>query len=458
MEATQSDVQGRQARIAPNLILVRVVFFALPIPSNVAIDKPSMKATFFQDALTDNPSGLVMKAEALVVLDATDQAVVPCRNLDVQQFERLGLCELVAEATPRPGLYRYWGGEDHDRLYTNYDQVVWEVRWTDKLLRVVHLEWENGCGGDQRDWVVADSIELAESFVLEVSRRTHAPGDAILVFSSGRWNRSTALYAATQKASFDDLVLPDDLKTTIREDFAAFLTSEDRYRRLGISWRRGALMIGPPGNGKTHCVRALVKELAVSSLYVQSLNHPHYTGEQMWSQVFDRARGLRPCVLVLEDLDSLVTDENRSFFLNQLDGFEQNHGLIVLATTNHLDRIDSAIIDRPSRFDRKYHFNLPTLEERSVYLGDWQKKLCEETGWKQEEIEVASQISEGFSFAYLKELIISSVMKWMPQPEQSFASTLQGQAVLLGQQMKTASISPVSRNGHESARSAKLTR
>ena len=72
----------------------------------------------------------------------------------------------------------------------------------------------------------------------------------------------------------------------------------------------------------------------------------------MWQVVFERARGLRPCVLVLEDLDSLVNDENRSFFLNQIDGFEQNHGLMILATTNHPDRIDSAIIDRPSRFDR----------------------------------------------------------------------------------------------------------
>ena len=215
----------------------------------------------------------------------------------------LGLCELEAQSAPRPGLYRYWGGEDYDSLFTSYDQVVWKVRWNGETVHVVHLEWENGCGGDRRDWVIADSVELAESFILEVERRTHAQGEAILVFSSGRWNRSTALYAATQTASFDDLVLADDLKATIREDFAAFLTSEARYDRLGISWRRGALFIGPPGNGKTHCVRALVKELSVSSLYVQSLSHPHYTGEQMWSQVFERARGLRPCVLVLEDLD-----------------------------------------------------------------------------------------------------------------------------------------------------------
>ena len=176
-----------------------------------------------------------------------------------------------------------------------------------------------------------------------------------------------------QAASFDDLILANDLKETIRKDFNRFLESRDSYERLGIGWRRGALIIGPPGNGKTHCVRALVKELSVPCLYVQSLSHNHYTMEQ----VFDRARGLSPCVLVLEDLDSLVNDQNRSFFLNQLDGFEQNPGLIVLATTNHPDRIDNAIIDRPSRFDRKYHFDLPTSAERQRYLEAWQERLAE---------------------------------------------------------------------------------
>ncbi|MGI9457760.1 MAG: AAA family ATPase, partial [Aeoliella sp.] len=386
------------------------------------------KPSFFTDALSDNPTGLAINVEAMVVAEADGKAVVPCRYLDVQQFARLDLCQLKPESEPRPGLYRYWGGEDYDRLFTSFNQVIWQVRWNDDRLCVVHLEWDTGCGGDSRDWVVADSAKVAESFILEVERKTHAPGDAILVFSDGSWNRSYSLFAATQSASFDDLVLADDMKNTIRCDFDQFLESEERYRRLGIAWRRGALMIGPPGNGKTHCVRALVKELSVSSLYVQSLSHQYFTDQQMWQKVFDRARGLTPCVLVLEDLDTLVNDENRSFFLNQLDGFEQNHGLIVLATTNYPDRIDSAIIDRPSRFDRKYHFKLPTLDERKDYLASWQKRIVEETGWKSNEVDVVASATNSFSFAYLKELVISTVMKWMQHPSEEFSSVLMEQA------------------------------
>ena len=75
--------------------------------------------------------------------------------------------------------------------------------------------------------------------------------------------------------------------------------------------------------------------------------------EGSMQEVFNKARQLSPCVLILEDMDSLINDRNRSFFLNQLDGIEGNDGLLILATTNHFDRLDPALNSRPSRFDRK---------------------------------------------------------------------------------------------------------
>ena len=71
------------------------------------------------------------------------------------------------------------------------------------------------------------------------------------------------------------------------------------------------------------------------------------------ADVFEKARQMSPCVVILEDLDSLINDRNRSFFLNQLDGLDSNDGLLIIGTTNHLDRIDSSLSSRPSRFDRK---------------------------------------------------------------------------------------------------------
>ncbi|MEZ6088525.1 MAG: ATP-binding protein [Pirellulaceae bacterium] len=405
----------------------------------------AMHEDLFIDSLGENDAAMPVCALRRLTEFAGHKPIATTRELDVERFAQMELCRLTPMAVPQPDFYRYWGGEEFDRLYTQYNQVVWQVEWEGNDLTVVHIEWTSSCGGDERDWVIADSLEIAESFILEVSRKTHAPGNAILVFSGGSWQRSESLYQATQSATFDDLILAEDLKSAIRLDFANFLKSEDRYDRLGISWRRGALFIGPPGNGKTHCVRALIKELGVSSLYVQSLSHQYYTAEQMWRKVFARARGLRPCVLVLEDLDALVDDKNRSFFLNQLDGLEQNHGLIVLATTNHPERIDSAIMDRPSRFDRKYHFDLPTQIERTSYLLIWQRRLASEIGWAESEVQPAAEACEGFSFAYMKELIISSVMQWMGDESRHFKDVIEAQAAVLQKQMRTDKSPPPSK-------------
>ena len=397
----------------------------------------NIEPSFFSDVLADNPAALAVRAELAVVEIAGDNVVLTSRSLDLKRYCQLGFCELAPAEVPRAIKFKYWGGEEFDQLYDKFTQVVWNVTWKEFQFQVFQLQWLTSCGAEQRSWIVAESDEIANDFLLDVERKTHAPGNTILVFSNGYWDRSAGLYKAMQAASFDDLVLANQLKEMIRKDFKRFLESRDSYERLGIAWRRGALIIGPPGNGKTHCVRALVKELGVPCLYVQSLSHNHYTMEQLWQEVFDRARGLTPCVLILEDLDSLVNDQNRSFFLNQLDGFEQNHGLMVLATTNHPDRIDNAIIDRPSRFDRKYHFDLPTTDERQRYLEAWQEKLAAETGWKQAEVSPIVIATEGFSFAYLKELIISALMEWMHEPKGGLASVMKVQADLLSGQMRT---------------------
>ena len=138
-------------------------------------------------------------------------------------------------------------------------------------------------------------------------------------------------------------------------------------------------MYGPPGNGKTVSIKAIMKgalDKGYSPLYVKSfksISTPHvslfpithnqrpigWAGEEYaMSQVFGKARTESPCVLILEDLDSLINNENRSFFLNQLDGLENNEGLLVIGTTNHFERLDPAITKRPSRFDRKLFVHL----------------------------------------------------------------------------------------------------
>lgn len=121
---------------------------------------------------------------------------------------------------------------------------------------------------------------------------------------------------------------------------------------------------------------------------------------------------MAPCVLIFEDLDSMVTDEIRSYFLNEVDGLDANDGILMIGSTNHLDRLDPAIAKRPSRFDRKYHFRLPNAQDRALYCRYWAQKLAGHplVAFPEELCPVVAGLTEGFSFAYLKELFVASLL------------------------------------------------
>jgi SpoVK/Ycf46/Vps4 family AAA+-type ATPase len=216
---------------------------------------------------------------------------------------------------------------------------------------------------------------------------------------------------------------------------------------VSLPAERGILFVGPPGNGKTHCLRASIRLLDVPCLYVQSIAAKYETEDSTIRQVFGHARELTPCCLVFEDLDAMITPKNRSFFLNQLDGFEQNDGILTIATTNHPERLDPAIVDRPSRFDRKYHFGLPAGAERHAYVTMWQRRLdASMRQGEKEESEVTDRLVEetdGFSFAYVKELFVSSMVRWMAGPrDRSIAPILFEQLATLRQQMRSDASRP----------------
>jgi ATP-dependent 26S proteasome regulatory subunit len=142
---------------------------------------------------------------------------------------------------------------------------------------------------------------------------------------------------------------------------------------------------------------------------------------------------------VLEDLDSLIDDENRAFFLNELDGFAANTGVVILATTNHPDKLDPAILDRPSRFDRKYYFNLPSLAERLGFLSFWNQSLEPDLKLSEGALRKLGKATEGFSFAHLKELFLSSMMQWMSEGRvREMGSVMSNRITVLREQMNSS--------------------
>ncbi len=299
-----------------------------------------------------------------------------------------------------------------------------EVQWQGATLDVL-------CLNRGSYWILADTQEIARAFFVAVCKWNTELHGEVLVFNGG-WYKDENLFQDIQGATFDNLILRGNLKQEIRDDLVQFFASRALYDEYGIPWKRGILFIGPPGNGKTHTVKALINSMEQPCLYIKSLN-----GIQ---QVFDRARRTSPCILVIEDLDLQLHPQMRSAFLNELDGFAANIGIVTLATTNHPERLDPGILDRPSRFDRKYHFELPDAPERSSYLALWNASLKPALQLSPEGISKMSELTVDFSFAYLKELFLSSMMQWIATPGQStMEQVMIGKVATLREQMVSAS-------------------
>ena len=121
---------------------------------------------------------------------------------------------------------------------------------------------------------------------------------------------------------------------------------------------------------------------------------------------------MSPCLLILEDIDTIVTPSSRSYFFNEVDGLENNDGIFMVASTNHLDQLDPGLSNRPSRFDRKYLFPLPSEEERTMYCEYWREKLKTKPTIKfpKRLSPAIAGITEDFSFAYLKEAFVATLL------------------------------------------------
>lgn len=169
-------------------------------------------------------------------------------------------------------------------------------------------------------------------------------------------------------------------------------------------------------SGKSMTGKIIAATMNIPFIYVLSVQNQRGDAKAGIQEVFEQARENSPCVILFEDLDSQIDDGCRTVFLNALDGFKANDGVLTIATTNYPDRIDLALTDRPSRFDRKWIFPNPDVEYRAIYLTSRLKRLTD-TGTLTDEvvsaIVTAAAVTEGYSYAHLQELVVTAGYPWI---------------------------------------------
>jgi transitional endoplasmic reticulum ATPase len=300
----------------------------------------------------------------------------------------------------------------------------WDYEWNGRSMPCYKFRWVDDAWKVRQFYafvtkastIVDNYCPHTESLIKACGAWTQELHDEVYVYEDGDWQKNKTLFKAVSKSSWDDVIIDPSMKKDIIRDVESFFSSQSTYTKYNIPWKRGIILHGIPGCGKTISIKALmnsVRQRKVANLYVKSFKASGCQSDQASiRQIFTKARAVAPALLIFEDLDSLVTDELRSFFLNEVDGVEDNSGILIIGSTNHIDRLDTSITRRPSRFDRKFHFKAPSEAERNLYAQYWQQKLKsnEDIDFSDEVCRVVAESTEGFTFAYLKELFVQTLL------------------------------------------------
>src|ERR1700680_1678434 len=236
---------------------------------------------------------------------------------------------------------------------------------------------------NRADWVTfllnAAPLFLLVAFWIFMMRQMQAGGNKALSFGK---SRARLLTAQQKKATFKDVAGTDEAKEELQE-IIEFLKDPQKFQKLGGRIPKGVLLVGPPGTGKTLLARAVAGEANVPFFSISGSDFVEMfvgVGGSRVRDLFEQGKKNAPCIIFIDEIDAVGRHrgaglggghDEREQTLNQLlvemDGFESNEGVILIAATNRPDVLDPALM-RPGRFDRQIVVDWPDLRGREGIL------------------------------------------------------------------------------------------
>ena len=222
---------------------------------------------------------------------------------------------------------------------------------------------------------------------------------------------NTPIEAIKSDVSFDDIGGINDVKIEL-EEIIDFMKNPKRYKSFGARLPRGVLLVGPPGVGKTMIAKAVANAADVPFYYQSGASFVQIyvgMGAKRVHELFAAAKKNAPSIIFIDEIDAVgkkrdgQRNDEREATLNQLltemDGFEGSSGVIVVAATNKIDVLDSALL-RAGRFDRRIFVELPTKKERESILMKYLSKVPHEL-----DVKIIANMTVGFNGAALAALV-----------------------------------------------------
>jgi SpoVK/Ycf46/Vps4 family AAA+-type ATPase len=217
-------------------------------------------------------------------------------------------------------------------------------------------------------------------------------------------------HLASKVVSTDELYeLPSDELVDIIEDIKKFWENRHKYKQYNFIHKRGILLYGDPGAGKSGIIQLCTKNLIneQGGIVISIADSNDIENYVNFIQKLRAVEPERPLIVIMEDIDAIAGDNSwaASQLLNMLDGVDQIENVVYIATTNYPEKLADRITNRPSRFDRRYEVEMPTDLVRESYI---KNKLTEED-LKEIDVKLWVDKTAGMSLAHLRELIVSVI-------------------------------------------------
>ena len=306
------------------------------------------------------------------------------------------------------------------------------------------------------DWVLillnALPLLLLAGFVFFLMRQMQAGGNKALSFGK---SRARLLSAQQKKATFKDVAGSDEAKEELQE-IIEFLKDPQKFQKLGGRIPKGVLLVGPPGTGKTLLARAIAGEANVPFFSISGSDFVEMfvgVGASRVRDLFEQGKKNAPCIIFIDEIDAVgrhrgaglggghdEREQTLNALLVEMDGFESNEGVILIAATNRPDVLDPALL-RPGRFDRRVVVARPDVKGREEILRVHTRKvpLSDDV-----DLSIIARGTPGFSGADLANLVNEAAL-WAARQNRKFVAMddfeMSKDKVLMGVERKSMILS-----------------
>ena len=270
-------------------------------------------------------------------------------------------------------------------------------------------------------WILPIIIFIAIGQLMTKKLTDRAGGPGSMMFGAGKSNAKIYVQS-TQGIHFSDVAGEDEAKENLQE-IVNYLHDPSKYQEIGASMPKGILLVGPPGTGKTMLAKAVAGESQVPFFSISGSEFVEMfvgMGASKVRDLFSQAKEKAPCIVFIDEIDAIGQkrsggqyggNDEREQTLNQLltemDGFEGNTGVIILAATNRPESLDPALT-RPGRFDRRVPVELPDLKGREEILKVHAKKVALAPGI---DFTTVARMASGASGAELANIVNEAALR-----------------------------------------------